>query len=193
MVVIGIESCAECAAIKERKIYVEGEAEWMCSQEDYRQIGFRVFEKLPPVPNWCPKRRAAADIKWQYEEERLEKAKDMGFGSIEEAFMSLYEKYQSTRIVGDLMGVSQTAVRVALTFLGVRLRGRGGRPKTYEMPADRKRILAEMDFDTWVKPSDLPSWKPSVTSDRLHRLCKSGYVEKFWMGDHYLYRKIRDA
>ncbi len=75
------------------------------------------------------------ELKWQmldegrmfsYRQDRLDRARQLGFNYISECTVKLYEKHQSTAIVGKLIGIGAQTVAVELKSYGVKLRPPGG-------------------------------------------------------------------
>jgi hypothetical protein len=64
--------------------------------------------------------------KYNYREDRLKRAKELGYTYISECSAKLYEKHKSTRIVAELLGLSYGGVQRELREIGVELRPRGG-------------------------------------------------------------------
>lgn len=63
---------------------------------------------------------------YYYKKDRLKIAKSLGYEYISECTAKLYAGLQSTAKVGEILGISATAVGVELKTMGIKLRSRGG-------------------------------------------------------------------
>lgn len=62
----------------------------------------------------------------RYYADQLLIANNIGFDTVSEAMEELYRKYQSTKLVGDMLGYGKSTVRKHLKAMGVELIKRGG-------------------------------------------------------------------
>lgn len=63
---------------------------------------------------------------WKNLPDRDMKARRMGYADFETAIILLYDKYQSSRKVGEHFEMTGAGIRYALKKLGVKLRKKGG-------------------------------------------------------------------
>lgn len=92
------------------------------------------------------------DSSWRFKnkEEKLSRAKLLGYESIHEAYIGLYEKYQSTIVVGDIMGVGSSSIIKVMQNANILLGKRGGAPRVANISIPEKDILEQHGFDVWT-------------------------------------------
>jgi hypothetical protein len=64
--------------------------------------------------------------KYSYREDRLNRARELGYTYISECTAKLYQKHQSTSKVAEILGLSTCGVATELKRIGVTLRPQGG-------------------------------------------------------------------
>lgn len=133
-------------------------------------------------------------MKWQQKTEKQARAKQLGYETIEEAFIKLYEIHQSTSIVGELMGVTNNSAKYVLKRLGVTLRGRGGNNNKRFPSKPQKDTLESMTEGKWYTARQIPNYIPKKTASALAHLWRKGKVErkvyKEITAKRYVYRKL---
>lgn len=86
----------------------------------------KFFKKIPDI-NF---KKFDQSHKYNWYEERLEKANELGFKYISQCTVHLYFKYMSYKKVGEKLGMSDGAIQHELRKLGIKMQPRGGyRPK----------------------------------------------------------------
>lgn len=92
------------------------------------------------------------DKNWQFKnkEEKVTRAKLLGFNTIHEAYVGLYEKYNSTIVVGDIMGVGASSIIKVLQRANIPLGKRGGSPRVTNISIPEKDILKKHGFKIGV-------------------------------------------
>ena len=133
-------------------------------------------------------------MRWQQKTEKQERAEQLGYKTIEEAFIKLYEIYQSTTEVGARMGVTYNAAKYVLRRLGVTLRGRGGNNNGLFPSKAQKDTLESMTEGKWYTARQIPNYVPKKTASALAHLWRKGKVDrkvyKEITAKRYVYRKL---
>lgn len=117
-------------------------------------------------------------MRWQQKEEKQKRAEELGYTTIEGAFIGLYEELQSTSKVAKKMGITTNATKYVLRKHGITLRGRGG-DNSGQAPSKRqKEVFQSMVPGKWYTARQIPEYVPKQTSAILWHLWKKGKVER---------------